>query len=97
MNDFDKYQINARKTADYPKIGSGIVYPAIGIGGEAGEVLEQIKKVFRDDGGILTEERKQKIIKEMGDELWYLANLATELDVNFSHIAEENLKKLWKC
>ena len=94
FSDFDTYQKECGKTAVYPKIGEKFVYPTLGLLGEAGEVSEKIKKVFRDEGGKLTEERKEEIVKELGDVLWYMAQLSAELGVKLSRIAEENLKKL---
>lgn len=92
--DFEEYQKESRKTAKYPKIGKNFVYPTLGIVGEAGEVAEKVKKIFRDDNKKLTEKRKDEIIKELGDLLWYMAQVATELDVSLESIAKDNLKKL---
>ncbi len=92
--DFSKYQKESRKTALYPDLGEDFVYPALGVAGEAGEVVENVKKVLRDDGRKITTERKEAIKKEMGDLLWYLAQLATEFDIDLNDVAEENLKKL---
>lgn len=94
FSDFDKYQKECGKTAVYPKIGERFVYPLLGLQGETGEVSEKIKKLFRDDGGKLTKERKEEIAKELGDVLWYIAQLSTELGIKLSYIAEGNLKKL---
>ena len=93
--DFNKYQIESRKTAIYPNQNTitGILYCALGLG-EAGEVQGKVKKILRDDGEVLTEERKMMIVKEMGDVLWYLANLATELKIEFNNVALYNLGKL---
>ena len=92
--DFDAYQKQCKKTAVYPKVGRGFVYPLIGLQGETGEVSEKIKKVFRDDGGKLTKEKREEIKKELGDVLWYLAQLSTELNIKFSDVVLENIKKL---
>lgn len=92
--DFDTYQKLSRKTAIYPNIGNNFVYPTLGIADEAGEVTGKIKKAIRDDGGIITRERKKEILKELGDVLWYMAQLSTELKISFSSVAKENLKKL---
>lgn len=62
FKDFDEYQKFCKSTAVYPKIGKNFVYPLIGLQGEVGEVSEKIKKMFRDDGGKLTKEKKRKII-----------------------------------
>jgi NTP pyrophosphatase (non-canonical NTP hydrolase) len=94
MNSFDKYQIEARKTAIYPDVGHNLWYPALGLGGEAGEVQEKIKKIYRDKKGIVSTEDALEICKELGDELWYLANIAAELGVSLSQIAHNNMVKL---
>jgi NTP pyrophosphatase (non-canonical NTP hydrolase) len=91
--DLGDYQKESRKTVSYPYVGSNYIYPALGLAGEAGEMLNQVKKIVRDDGSQLTEERKQLIQSEMGDMLWYLAQLATELEVDLNEVANENLKK----
>jgi NTP pyrophosphatase (non-canonical NTP hydrolase) len=92
--DFNKYQKLARKTAVYPKIGKGFVYPTLGLANEAGEFAGKIKKIFRDDKGKITKEKKEDILHELGDVLWYLAQIATEFEVKLSDVAEENIKKL---
>ncbi len=66
----------------------------MGLVGETGEVADKIKKVIRDDGGILSEEKRRDIEKELGDVLWYIANLAIELDLSLDEIALKNLDKL---
>lgn len=92
--DFDEYQKKCKKTAVYPKIGENFVYPLIGLQGEVGEVSEKIKKLFRDDGGKLTGEKRMEIAKELGDVMWYLAQLSTELGLKFSDVVKMNLEKL---
>lgn len=93
--DFEKYQKESRKTAKYPKIGKNFVYPTLGIVGEAGEVAEKIKKIFRDDKRKVTSKRKAQIKKELGDLLWYMAQTATELGMSLDEIATDNLEKLF--
>jgi len=96
--DFDEYQIEARKTAIYPQVGSNLWYPALGLNGEAGEVAEKVKKIYRDNQGALFSDivldNTEAICKELGDVLWYIASMATELGVNMSDIARANLAKL---
>lgn len=91
---FDEYQKEAKKTADYPIIGKPIIYPTIGLAGEAGEVANKVKKIFRDGNGELTSEQKNDIAAELGDVLWYVAQIATELNLPLSEVASMNLKKL---
>lgn len=92
--DFNEYQKKAIEAAGYPTIGAKFVYPALGLAGESGEVLEKIKKIFRNDDGVITDECRLSIKKELGDVLWYLAMLAHEFDFSFEDVAQLNLKKL---
>ncbi len=93
--DFKEYQQKSRKTALYPKIGENYVYPALGLGDEAGEVLGKIKKIFRDKNGILDDETRDEIKKELGDVLWYLTQLSTELELSLDDVAKANIEKLY--
>ena len=88
MNALDLYQGQARMTAIYPA-DMEILYPTLGLVGEAGEVAEKIKKWKRDG----TFDRGA-IAKELGDVLWYLANLSSDLGYKLSEIAEINIHKL---
>ncbi len=92
--DMDSYQQEARKTAIYPGAGRNIIYPVLGLAGEAGEVAEKVKKMLRDGNGVMDSERRDSIIKELGDVLWYVANIASELGTSLSEVAERNLEKL---
>ncbi|HMP76674.1 MAG TPA: nucleoside triphosphate pyrophosphohydrolase family protein [Kiritimatiellia bacterium] len=92
---FSDYQAGAAKTAVYPGRGEGNwVYPALGLAGESGEICEKIKKCIRDDGGKMTDERRTLLAKELGDVLWYVATLASELGLSMDDIATGNLAKL---
>lgn len=92
--DFDDYQKLSRKTATYPNLGDNFIYPTLGLTGEAGEVANKVKKIQRDRGGVLSDEDKKELSKEIGDVLWYIANLCSELKLNLSTVAKENIKKL---
>jgi NTP pyrophosphatase (non-canonical NTP hydrolase) len=92
--EFSEYQSLSRRTATYPRAGEDMTYPALGLCGEAGEVAEKVKKTIRDDGGVLSDERRESLARELGDVLWYLAQLATEADLDLETIAEDNLEKL---
>ena len=94
MEHFNQYQKHALETAVYPNIGQNIIYPALGLTGEAGEVSELIKKMIRDDGGQLTEQRREKLLKELGDVLWYVAVVAHEAGLMLGDVAQVNLDKL---
>jgi NTP pyrophosphatase (non-canonical NTP hydrolase) len=93
--DFNDYQSKSRKTAKYPAIGHPVIYPALGLVNEAGEVAGKIKKVFRDKDGQINEETRQALKAELGDVLWYIAQVATELDLSMDEIAEYNITKLY--
>lgn len=92
--ELNTYQDEARRTAIYPVIGRRFVYPALGLAGEAGEVAEKIKKVFRDDEGMLHAARRLAIAEEIGDCLWYVANLSNDLGFTLEEIAVMNINKL---
>jgi NTP pyrophosphatase (non-canonical NTP hydrolase) len=93
----NEYQEAAFKTAVYPEKGTGslmaVVYTGLGLG-EAGELQGKIKKVMRDASGKVTPEMKEAIIAEMGDTLWYLAALATELSITLEEVVQKNLANL---
>jgi NTP pyrophosphatase (non-canonical NTP hydrolase) len=95
---FDEYQHEALKTADYPKMGGNLIYPALGLAGEAGEVTDKIKKYWRNfgikSGGQLTDEQRHLIALEVSDVLWYCSAMAFELNMSLDDIAQLNLKKL---
>ncbi|MDD4531432.1 MAG: nucleoside triphosphate pyrophosphohydrolase family protein [Candidatus Pacebacteria bacterium] len=91
---FEEYQAESRKTAIYPNKDNNFIYPTLGLAGEAGEVAEKIKKVLRDGNGIVSEEKREEIKKELGDVLWYLSNLSTELKISFEEVASKNIEKL---
>jgi NTP pyrophosphatase (non-canonical NTP hydrolase) len=88
-----EYQARSRRTAEYPR-AAWLAYPALGLAGEAGEVAEHAKKAIRDDGGEVSEERRAAMAKELGDVLWYVAQLASELGLELEQIAQGNLDKL---
>jgi NTP pyrophosphatase (non-canonical NTP hydrolase) len=92
--DISEYQTLSRRTATYPRAGEDMTYPALGLCGEAGEVAEKVKKTIRDDEGVLTEERRAALAAELGDVLWYAAQLATEAGLDLDRIAADNLDKL---
>ncbi len=91
----DQYVSAARQTAIYPE-EIGLAYVALGLAGEAGEVADKVKKLYRDGGGELTADRREALIAELGDVLWYAANMCYELDVSGSEVAARNLEKLRK-
>lgn len=101
MLDFNEYQEKAHKTADYPsgtigpeKHAADYLYPAMGLSEEAGEVSGKFAKAIRDRHGVIDYNRKVEIIKELGDVMWFVAELATCLDVKLEDVAQRNLDKL---
>jgi NTP pyrophosphatase (non-canonical NTP hydrolase) len=91
---FDEYQKLASTTAIYPRIGNNIYYPALALASESGEVCDKISKIMRDHNDIITDKAKLELEKELGDVLWNLSQLATELDLSLDEIAINNLRKL---
>jgi NTP pyrophosphatase (non-canonical NTP hydrolase) len=91
---FSEYQARSRKTAQYPVIGHGVIYPTLGLTNEAGEVAGKIKKIFRDKGGLIAPQDREALASELGDVLWYLAQVCTELEVDLEAVAEGNIAKL---
>jgi len=94
MMTFKEYQKLARKPAIYPKIGRNFIYPLLGLAEETGEVFEKLKKLFRDRKGKIDKNFLNLIELELGDILWYLANLCSELGINLEKVAKKNIEKL---
>ena len=97
----NEYQEAALATAVYPK-QFRVIYPALGMNGEAGEVADKIKKVIRDtafstdaEGAIvLSNDKRIELAKEIGDVLWYCATLANDLGMRLEDVAQMNINKL---
>ena len=87
---FETYQTEARKTAIYDKLNHSVIYPTLGLSGETGEIANKVQKVLRDN----TEFPVDDLSREIGDCIWFLANLAQDLGLSLDTIAKENLKKL---
>lgn len=96
---FNDYQDSATETAIYPEAGTGsfnaLSYAVLGLSNEAGEVAGKLKKIWRDNDGVLTVEGAEDIAKELGDVIWYIAAAATEIGYSMEEIAEANLAKLF--
>lgn len=93
MSDFNSYQRSASTTAIYDD-KYRILYPALGLAGEAGEVANKVKKLIRDGPEQLPKDWKEQLSSEIGDVLWYCAALATDLNLTLGMIAAQNEKKL---
>ena len=94
---FKDYQDLAKTTAVYDR-QFRVIYPTLGLAGETGEVAEKIKKWLRDEGLITFGKphtpRWIELRKEIGDVLWYVAALCSDLYMDMDEIAEENISKL---
>ena len=93
ISDLDMYQQVAKTTAIYPR-EQAIIYPTLGLTGEAGEVANKVKKIIRDGTNKNNENLVQEISAEIGDCLWYISVLADDIGVKLSDIANSNLEKL---
>jgi NTP pyrophosphatase (non-canonical NTP hydrolase) len=92
---FDEYQKRALTTViSQDDSFKDTLHWVLGINGEAGEVAEKVKKIIRDKDGVMTEQDKKELGKELGDVLWYLAVFAHDLGLSFDDIAGQNLDKL---
>lgn len=91
--DIKQYQTIIEQTAVYPE-EIGKLYCALGLCGEAGEVAEKVKKLYRDQQGEVTDEFKAAVKKELGDVLWYLTAMANELNMSLEEIMLTNYNKL---
>jgi len=101
--EFNEYQKKAHKTAQYPHIIidgkdepclASYIYPVLGLMGEAGEVSEKIKKLVRNHNGFYCLNDVKEIEKELGDVLWYLAEICSAFDISLNDVASLNLDKL---
>lgn len=94
---FTEYQLATASTAVYPGAGNGsmlaLCYLGLGLG-EAGEVQGKIKKILRDDEGVLSPEKRDQIGDELSDLLWYVARLSDELGLSLEQVAIRNMEKL---
>lgn len=94
----DSYQNATVSTAIYAGAGTpsiaAVVYTALGLASEAGEVAGKVKKALRDEGGTISAARREAILGEVGDVLWYAARLADDLDASLGDVMEANLDKL---
>ncbi len=91
----NEYQKKAHETADYLGMENGDYrYPVMGLSEEAGEVSGKFAKAVRDANGIIDGERREAIKKELGDVCWFVAEIATVLDLKLEDVMQGNLDKL---
>lgn len=93
---FEQYQADAGKTAHYPRRLNNLEYPTLGLAGEAGEVANIVKKIQRDNAGVITGQVRDRLRDELGDVLWYISACADELGLTLDEIAAYNVNKLAK-
>jgi NTP pyrophosphatase (non-canonical NTP hydrolase) len=96
---FDSYQCGTAWTASYPPSMPTDVYLAMGVAGETGELVEVVKKLHRNNNGVITDEIRDKLVKEAGDVLYYLSALMLAHGVSMEDVAKTNQLKLvdrWK-
>ena len=92
---FGDYQRESRKTWNVIAVDHPIVYPTLGLANEAGEVAGKIKKIFRDHGGRITDDDREALKQELGDVLWYLTQICSELGLSLDEVASANIEKLF--
>lgn len=93
-NSFGDYQRQSRSTWNLVRTDHPIVYPTLGLTNEAGEVAGKVKKIFRDKNGVISEADRDALCSELGDVLWYLTQICTDLGITLQEVADENLRKL---
>jgi NTP pyrophosphatase (non-canonical NTP hydrolase) len=94
MKQFDEYQRASRRTWNLVHTDHPIVYPTLGLVNEAGEFAGKVKKIFRDKGGVISDADRDALKYELGDVLWYMAQIATELGLSLDDVAQANIEKL---
>ncbi len=96
LRTFNEYQLTATNFAIYPGKGTflGIAYTTLKMNGEAGEIAEKVGKIMRDDESVISEEKRQSLLLELGDVLWYIAAQAKELGFTLEQVANANIEKL---
>jgi NTP pyrophosphatase (non-canonical NTP hydrolase) len=90
---FAEYEETVKKTAIYPS-SHKILYPALGLAGEAGEVANKVKKLIRDGFDKQPKDWRERLASEIGDVLWYCVALSNDLNVPISTVAKGNMDKL---
>lgn len=91
---FSDYQEACGHVATYPNRLSNLYYPVLGLVGEAGEVANKVKKIMRDEKGVVSPEKREQILDELGDVLWYISATCDELNATLESIARKNVEKL---
>ncbi len=94
--EFNEYQEKASVTATFTgkQEEHQLMYLALGVCGEAGEIAEKVKKIIRNDEGVVSDEKRESIRSEIGDVLWYLSQLSRVLGIPFEDAAQDNIRKI---
>ena len=94
--DFNEYQKECTKTLinKYDTKVMLLMYLSLGLASESGEYTNKAKKILRDDNAKISEEKKEALLDELGDVLWYASQIASTLDTDFESLAKNNIKKL---
>lgn len=93
-NNLAAYQELSRKTYRHLEVNSNLTYPVLGMVNEAGEFAGKFKKVFRDKGGVIDDTTREALRDELGDVLWYLTQICTNLGYTLDDLAQANLEKV---
>ena len=95
LNDYQKRAAKYDLSEATPDLKAvGFIEKVLGLVGEAGETADKIKKILRDKDGVVSNEDRALVVKELGDTLWYIASIARYLDVSLSDVASGNIDKL---
>lgn len=92
--DFARYQEQSFTTWQPIRTDHAIVYPTLGLVNEAGELAGKVKKIFRDKDGVISEADRLALKSELGDVLWYLTQICTQLDLELAEVAQANIDKI---
>lgn len=97
MNDYQKHALATdlgQQADDKSPMSPAFLSTLLGLSGEAGEFTDKMKKVYRDDGGVIPDSKKEMLSKELGDVLWYVAVMADYMGVTLEDLAKQNVSKL---
>lgn len=95
LNDYSKTAMTTLKPGHaYGDITPVLMAQVLGLVGESGEVAEKFKKLVRDKHGIISDQDKQELVKELGDILWYVNTVADLLGSSLDEVAANNLEKV---
>lgn len=95
MISFNEYNEFVKGMKVYPE-KMCVIYPALGLSGESGEIAEKVKKWIRDEdyANGMSVERREAILLELGDPLWYITSLADDLGYTLQDVVDANVNKL---